>query len=316
VSSTPGSPDASAILDAESTTQGLLPPRMNTAQRDAIVSPAAGLRIFNTTSGCENYYNGVSWFEICGECTPKIAAPTAGTHAPSYTSITWNWNPVPGATGYRWSTEWSLSRNFNTATDIGNSTTITMNGLTSGTSYTLFVWAYDNGCGPSGNPVELTASTLTCAPGLLGPGGGYIFYCGNAYPGYTGLEAAPSDQSTGVVWGCNDQFLPGADVMSIGGGYQNTLDVVAECPDAGIAAKICDELELNGYDDWFLPSFYELYEMYQQLRVNDLGGFTDARYWSSSEEWSTTAGGTNFTDGNINGWSKNDSYRVRAVRRF
>src|SRR6185295_14854583 len=43
------SPGASAILDVSSTTKGFLMPRMTTAQRDAIVSPATGLSIFNTT---------------------------------------------------------------------------------------------------------------------------------------------------------------------------------------------------------------------------------------------------------------------------
>ena len=43
-------PDASAKLDIASTTKGFLPPRMTTAQRDAIVSPATGLVIFNTST--------------------------------------------------------------------------------------------------------------------------------------------------------------------------------------------------------------------------------------------------------------------------
>ena len=42
------SPNANAALDVVSTTQGMLFPRMTTAQRDAISSPAKGLTIFNT----------------------------------------------------------------------------------------------------------------------------------------------------------------------------------------------------------------------------------------------------------------------------
>jgi hypothetical protein len=42
------SPDASALLDVSSTTQGFLPPRMTTSERDAISSPASGLMIWNT----------------------------------------------------------------------------------------------------------------------------------------------------------------------------------------------------------------------------------------------------------------------------
>lgn len=43
-------PDSSAVLDVASTTKGLLLPRHTTDTRDAIVSPANGLIIFNTTT--------------------------------------------------------------------------------------------------------------------------------------------------------------------------------------------------------------------------------------------------------------------------
>jgi hypothetical protein len=51
----------SAILTLTSTTQGFLPPRMTTAQRDAIASPATGLMIYNTTSNKHQGYNGSTW---------------------------------------------------------------------------------------------------------------------------------------------------------------------------------------------------------------------------------------------------------------
>lgn len=55
------SPDALAILQADSTTQGFLPPRMTTTQRDAIVAPPEGLQIHNTTTHKINFYNGSAW---------------------------------------------------------------------------------------------------------------------------------------------------------------------------------------------------------------------------------------------------------------
>jgi hypothetical protein len=55
-----GVPVASAKLEVNSTTQGLLLPRMTSTQRDAIGSPAAGLLIYNTTTTKVEVYNG-SW---------------------------------------------------------------------------------------------------------------------------------------------------------------------------------------------------------------------------------------------------------------
>ena len=59
-------PNSSAKLEIASTTQGFLPPRMTTTQRDAIAAPALGLVIYNTTTNCLNFYIGTSWNETCG----------------------------------------------------------------------------------------------------------------------------------------------------------------------------------------------------------------------------------------------------------
>lgn len=60
------SPDASAILDLFSTSQGLLIPRMNDVERNAINNPADGLWIYNTDTDGFNYFNGTNWMEIVG----------------------------------------------------------------------------------------------------------------------------------------------------------------------------------------------------------------------------------------------------------
>lgn len=67
-----GSPTAhaSAMLDVQSTNQGILVPRMTTAQRTAIASPAAGLLVFDTTLGQFHYYNGGSWQAIAAGSGP------------------------------------------------------------------------------------------------------------------------------------------------------------------------------------------------------------------------------------------------------
>src|SRR3972149_5896551 len=57
-------PVASAILELFSTTQGFLPPRMTTAQRDLIGTPVAGLIIYNATTNELNEYNGSGWVAL------------------------------------------------------------------------------------------------------------------------------------------------------------------------------------------------------------------------------------------------------------
>lgn len=59
-----GSPVASAILDLQSTTKGLLFPRMTSTQRDAISSPATGLHIWNTTTGQIERWTGSAWRRV------------------------------------------------------------------------------------------------------------------------------------------------------------------------------------------------------------------------------------------------------------
>lgn len=54
----------SAMLDVKSVTKGFLVPRMTTVQRQAVVSPAAGLLVFDTNFNCYYFYNGTSWSNI------------------------------------------------------------------------------------------------------------------------------------------------------------------------------------------------------------------------------------------------------------
>jgi hypothetical protein len=74
------SPEPSAKLEIQSTSQGLLPPRMTAAQRNAIDSPVAGLIIWCVNCGTYGelqVYNGLEWTNIIGESSSLI--PFAST---------------------------------------------------------------------------------------------------------------------------------------------------------------------------------------------------------------------------------------------
>lgn len=60
------SPDLASLLDISSTTQGVLLPRMTSAQMNAIPDPVKGLTIFNSESNSYYFFNGGSWEELAG----------------------------------------------------------------------------------------------------------------------------------------------------------------------------------------------------------------------------------------------------------
>jgi len=66
-------PAASAQLDVSSTTKGFLPPRMTTAERNLIVTPATGLVIFNTTTNSLETKNSSGWVSLSSSF---VALPT------------------------------------------------------------------------------------------------------------------------------------------------------------------------------------------------------------------------------------------------
>ena len=57
-------PNGSAILDLTSTSKGFLIPRMTTSQRNAIVSPGAGLMVFDTDSKVAYQHDGSIWRKV------------------------------------------------------------------------------------------------------------------------------------------------------------------------------------------------------------------------------------------------------------
>ena len=79
------SPDASAALEIESTTLGLLPPRMTTVERDLINSgaPAEGLTIYNTDTKCLELYNGTDWISVCSGSVVTTPPPPLTTQVKS-----------------------------------------------------------------------------------------------------------------------------------------------------------------------------------------------------------------------------------------
>ncbi|MEI6347710.1 MAG: DUF1566 domain-containing protein [Bacteroidota bacterium] len=206
---------------------------------------------------------------------------------------------------------WSTSVTPTISNSITTSFTDIMTGLTPNTVY--YVRAYATNIAGTGYGAQISFNSGK----LIGStfGGGLVFYNdGNSH----GLVCANADQATGATWGCNGTAIGGTST-SINSGATNTNAIVLGCSTIGIAAKLCYDLVLNTYSDWYLPSKDELNLMYVNLKIQSLGSFDTGLYWSSSEySGGETANAwvQNFGSGSQDGTVKFYPTFVRAVRAF
>src|SRR5258708_1818203 len=72
-------PNASSMLEIKSSSKGLLIPRTSTASRTAIVNPAKGLMVYDTTTSSFWFHNGSAWVQIGASGTAWSLTGNSGT---------------------------------------------------------------------------------------------------------------------------------------------------------------------------------------------------------------------------------------------
>jgi hypothetical protein len=169
-------------------------------------------------------------------------------------------------------------------------------------------------------------NTFTYKVGDTGPGGGIIFFVDrfNEYSDFTYLEVAPIAAEVQRTWATNvnsnqTTSVTGADSRALGGGHQNTIDIVAQSGNiaATCAAAYCADLTSGGQSDWYLPSLAEIKTVYDVVHLGlGVGGFGSGDYWSSSENGTVNAWIQVFYNGNQDNYGKANAFYVRPVRRF
>ena len=190
------SPNAAAKLDVNSTTQGFLPPRMTQTQRNAIVSPAAGLMVWCTncgTAGELQVYNGTTWTNLTGGAASATVpgAPTSpvGTAGNTQVSVAFT---APASNGGSAITGYTVTSSPGGFTATGASSPLVVTGLTNGTSYTFTVVATN----AVGNSVASTASAAVTPRTVPGAPTSPVATAGNAQASVAFTAPASNGGST------------------------------------------------------------------------------------------------------------------------
>ena len=340
-------PDSSAILDIQSNASGVLIPRMTAQQISQIPSPANGLMVFNLDD--ESIYVFLSevgsWKQLAfgngminpviaviynigsgGVCSNTLISGVYDAGTPLGMDDTVNIDVVVTATG-----AWSIT------TDTINGISFHGNGWFQDTGIQT-VTLYGAGWPVTPQTVHFTATAnaagdftqctfdveVTGEPVALHDffQGGVIVYMN----GSSGLICSIDDLGY-AKWGCQ-----GTDIMSgngaggdnIGAGSANTLAILTDCPEMGIAADTCNNFSYGGYSDWYLPSRAEIQWLYGTWidQINDTivahGGtpIIDEALWTSTEFNQDRAWRWNPFDSLFVAKLKNDSLAVRAFRSF
>jgi hypothetical protein len=102
-----GTTSPQARLDVSSTTSGFLPPRMTTAQQNAIASPAAGLQLYNTTLRQPHYRDNSTWQAVVGMTFGTAAPATTPTAVGNFFLDTTN-KKLYVSTGTASSADWNI----------------------------------------------------------------------------------------------------------------------------------------------------------------------------------------------------------------
>jgi hypothetical protein len=159
-------------------------------------------------------------------------------------------------------------------------------------------------------------------------GGGIIFYLWTDSIGEEhGMIISLNDLSKSQQWSNISGFIRGdGEPLSKWNGMENTLLIASKPGITNSAAKLCLDYSFQGYDDWYLPSCYEmtliinnLFHIEQGLnKITGASTLKEVIYWTSSEFTDCCPFmflNTENLEINSN-YDKTEPRAVRAIRKF
>jgi hypothetical protein len=147
---------------------------------------------------------------------------------------------------------------FYTSTSINNK--ILLTNLTYDSAYKIRAYAKNKVGISYGNQLSFVTEYQV---GEKGPAGGVIFYDKVSKDnGWRYLETTYTDVDLIGPAGCNLTVEINTD-SAIGFGLENTAKIIEKCNEALIGAKLAKSYRLNDFNDWFLPSYFELKKIYE-----------------------------------------------------
>jgi hypothetical protein len=202
--------------------------------------------------------------------------------------------------GVCWSTSVNptISLNTKTINGTGKGTfSSSISGLTNGITYYVRAYATNNNGTAYGNQVSFKTGTISnLIVGAAYQGGliAYIYKSGDppyipnevhgiiVTPDYLPPVVDNGFSGYGTPWSNGNYAVTGATAKELGAGSSNTIKIVNKLGQGQYAAKLCYDLVLGGYSDWYLPSWNEIIKV-NSFFQNKSTVIDYPSYWSSTE---------------------------------
>jgi len=210
INATGAAPDVSAILDISSATKGLLIPRMTSAQRDAIQTPAQGLIVYNNTDNRIENWIGTAWYEWMYYVPAQPSSITGtSTLCQSQNGVAFSVVNVSGVTY-----TWSYSGTGFTCTSGCSSNSITADFSSTATSGILSVTP-SNACG--NGTTQTLSVTVNAPPTTANAGADQTLACGVSSTTLSGNSPTVGTGIWSVILGTASVTTPTSPTSAVTG---------------------------------------------------------------------------------------------------